>query len=284
MKTIALLGAGGKMGLRLSANLKDSPYRVRHVEISERGRAALAERGFQAVPLDEALDGVDVVIMGVPDNRIGQVAHEIAPKLKSGTMLVMLDAAAPYAGDLPDRADLVYFVTHPCHPPIFNDETDLEAKRDYFGGIKAKQHIVCALMQGPEESYALGEDIARTIYAPVMKAHRVTVEQMAMLEPVLSETVGATLCMVLREAVDEAVRRGVPYEAARDFMFGHLTIELAIAFEQLPGGKFSDGALKAIEAGKKRLFRPDWKGVFDKAEMDASIRAITGSETPASAG
>lgn len=279
MKTIALLGAGGKMGLRLSTNLKNSPYSVRHVEIGEHGRAALAERGFQAVPLDQALDAADVVIMGVPDNRIGQVAHEIAPELKSGTMLIILDAAAPYAGDLPAREDLVYFVTHPCHPPVFNDETELEAKRDFFGGIKAKQNIVCALQQGPDEAYALGEDIARTIYAPVMTAHRVTVEQMAMLEPVLSETVGATLCMVMREAVDEAVRRGVPYEAARDFMFGHINIELAIAFEQLPGGKFSDGALKAIEAGKKRLFRPDWKGVFDKEEMDASIRAITRTET-----
>ena len=30
------------------------------------------------------------------------------------------------------------------------------------------------------------------MFAPVMRAHRVTVEQMAMLEPALSETVVAT--------------------------------------------------------------------------------------------
>ena len=48
-------------------------------------------------------------------------------------------------------------------------------------------------MQGPEEHYARGEEIARTIWAPVMRSHRVTVEQMAMLEPGLSETVCATL-------------------------------------------------------------------------------------------
>jgi hypothetical protein len=35
----------------------------------------------------------------------------------------MLDAAAPHAGELPERDDITYFVTHPCHPPIFNDET-----------------------------------------------------------------------------------------------------------------------------------------------------------------
>ena len=58
--------------------------------------------------------------------------------------------------------------------------------------MKAKQHIVCALMQGPEEHYALCEEVARAIYAPVMRAHRCTVEQMAILEPALSETVGAT--------------------------------------------------------------------------------------------
>ena len=53
-------------------------------------------------------------------------------------MLVALDAAAPFAGHLPARPDLTYFVTHPCHPPIFNDETDIAAKRDHFGG-RARQ-------------------------------------------------------------------------------------------------------------------------------------------------
>lgn len=106
----------------------------------------------------------------------------------------MLDAAAPFAGDLPDRTDLTYFVDHPCHPPVYNDEVELAAKSDFFGGIATKQQIVCSLMQGPEDSYALGEKVACAIYAPVMRAHRVTVEQMAILEPVLSETIGATCC------------------------------------------------------------------------------------------
>ena len=88
--------------------------------------------------------------------------------------------------------DLTYFVTHPCHPPIFNDETT-RRKKDHFGGVAAKQHIVSALMQGPESAFALGEAIAKTIWAPVMRSYRVTVEQMALLEPGLSETVCATL-------------------------------------------------------------------------------------------
>src|SRR5690242_17508611 len=192
MTTIALFGAGGKMGCRLSANLQGSPFAVRHVEVSEAGQARLRDLlGVTCASEDEALDGADAVILAVPDIAIGKVAAKISPKLKPGTMVVVLDAAAPFAGHLPARADLTYFVTHPCHPPIFNEETEVAAKRDYFGGTAAKQHIVCALMQGPEEAYALGEQIGKTIYAPVLRSHRVTVEQMALLEPGLSETVVA---------------------------------------------------------------------------------------------
>jgi hypothetical protein len=154
--------------------------------------------------------------------------------LRSGAKVVMLDAAAPHAGELPEREDITYFVTHPCHPPIFNDETDPKAITDYFGGVHAKQHIVCALMQGPESHYAECEEIARQIYKPVMRAHRCMVEQLAILEPALSETVGATFALTLREAADEAVRRGAPRQAAIDFIIGHLNIELAIAFGIFP--------------------------------------------------
>ena len=275
MTTITIMGAGGKMGYRVSSNLKGSPYAVRHVEVSEAGRKRLGELGLAALPQDEALAGTDVVILAIPDNLIGRVSHAIAPSLAAGTMLIALDAAAPFAGDMPARDDLVYFVAHPCHPPIFNDETSADAKRDYFGGIAAKQHIVCSLMQGPDAAYALGEDIARRMYAPVMRSHRVTVPHMAILEPVLSETVGATCISVIREALDEAVRRGVPEQAAKDFIEGHLTIEIAILFGHLPGAQFSDGAKKAIERAKVSMFRPDWKKVFEPDAVAESIQQIT---------
>jgi hypothetical protein len=278
MTKIALLGAGGKMGLRLARNLKGSPYEVRHVEISDRGRAALEAEGLSAVALDPALDGADVVVLAIPDNRIGQVTHQIEPKLAPGTMVLMLDVAAAYAGDLPVNDQITYFITHPCHPPVFSEETDHAAQRDFFGGEHAKQHIVCCLAQGPESAYSLGEDIARTIYKPVMRSHRCTVEQMAILEPVLSETVLATCLTVLREATDEAARRGVPYEAARDFILGHLRVELAIVFEEKEGAVFSDGAYKAIAAAKPVLFQPDWKKVFEPEALAESVRQITKTE------
>ncbi|MBL1269332.1 MAG: NAD(P)-binding domain-containing protein [Halomonas sp.] len=275
MTNIALIGAGGKMGYRLSSNLQQSDYAVSHVELSDTGRQRLSEGlGISCVDAKQAVPEAQVVILAVPDTLVGRVAEELSPLMASGTMVITLDAAAPFAGHLPSRDDLVYFVTHPCHPPIFNDETDLDAKRDYFGGAKAKQHIVNALMQGPEELYALGEAIAKTIYAPVVRSHRVSVEQMALLEPGLSETVCATLLVVMREAMDEVVARGVDQECARDFLLGHMNILAAVIFEEQPG-VFSDACNKAIENGKPQLMRDDWKRVFEPEEIAESIRRIT---------
>ena len=108
-----------------------------------------------------------------------------------------------------------------------------------------------------------------------MRSHRCTVEQIAILEPALSETVGATLALALREATDEAVRRGVPEQAAHDFILGHLNIELAIAFGLFPEGKFSDGALKAIAQARPVIFQPDWlERVFAPASVLRSVKDI----------
>ena len=274
-RSIALFGAGGKMGVRLSGNLRKSAYQVRHVEVGEAGRKRLKEElGIDCVSVDAALDGVDVVILAVPDTLIGKLAAEIAPRLAAGTMVMTLDAAAPFAGHLPKRADLTYFVAHPCHPSIFAPEVHVAGAPDYFGGVSAPQSIVSALMQGPDEAFALGEDIAKTIFQPIVRSYRVTVEQMALLEPGLSETVCATLLDVMREAMDEVVSRGVPAEAARDFLLGHMTILSAVIFKQIPG-QFSDACNKAITFGKPRLMRDDWKAVFDGKEIAESIERIT---------
>lgn len=275
MTSIALFGAGGKMGYRLSSNLMGSRFDVRHVERSDAGRERLRSGlDLSCVDEDAALAGAEIVVLAVPDTLIGKVLTGIEGKLNPGTIVVILDAAAPFAGHLPERADLTYFVTHPCHPPIFNDETDPAAQRDFFGGVAAKQHIVSSLMQGPEEHYALGEEVAKVIWAPVMRSHRVTVEQMALLEPGLSETVCASLLVVMREAMDEVVARGVPKEAARDFLLGHMNVLGSVIFEETPG-VFSDACNKAIEFGKPMLMRDDWKRVFEPDELAASIRRIT---------
>lgn len=272
---IALIGAGGKMGVRLSRNLKGSSYDVAHVEVGEAGRARLKQEvGIDCVDLEPALKGAGAVILAVPDTAIRKVAAGLVDKLAPGTIVMALDAAAPFAGHFPERDDVTFFVTHPCHPPIFNDETEMDAKRDYFGGIAARQAIVSALMQGPEEHFAIGEKIAMTIFQPILRSHRVTIDQMAMLEPGLSETVCATLLVVMKEAMEEVVRRGVDPVAARDFLLGHLNILGAVTLGEVDG-VFSDACNKAIANGKPRLMRDDWLGVFEPAEITESIRRIT---------
>jgi hypothetical protein len=276
VQTLALVGAAGKMGTRLSQRLKESPdYRVLHVEAGEAGAERLRARGDEPVAPEAALPGADLVILAVPDTLIGAVAADVVPRLRPGAMVVCLDPAAPYAEKLPARADVSYFVTHPAHPPVFKDEDDPEARRDFFGAGKARQAIVNALMQGPEEDYARGEALAHVLWGPVLRSHRVTVEQMAYLEPVLSETVAQTCVVIMREAVDEAVRRGVPAEAARDFVLGHVGIQLAIFFDEIDW-QISDGAKLVLRVAKDQIIRPDWMRVFEPEMVKESCRQIVG--------
>ena len=276
MTKVALMGAGGKMGVRLASNLMKSNHDVLHVEIDPAGQQRLKdETGIDCVGQGQAISNAEAVILAVPDRLIGKVLMGFVDDLKPGTAVIMLDAAAPHAETLPKRDDITYFVAHPCHPPLFNDETDPDAQKDYFGGIAAKQHIICALGQGPEEHYAMCEQIARDFYRPVMRSHRCTIEQMAILEPALSESVGATFAKVLKDATDEAARRGVPYQAAEDFLLGHLTILLAVAFGVQPGGKLSDGCLLAISEAEPVIFKDGWLDkVFSPEAVKASVKSI----------
>ncbi len=275
--TITILGAAGSMGTRARNSFAKVPdkYRVLCVEAGEAGIQKLKDRGDEAADPDSAIAEADAVVFAVPDIIVGKVAEQVVPKMKSGAMMICLDPAGPHAGRIPDRKDITVFVAHPSHPPVFNDEQDMEARRDFFGSGLAKQSIVCALMRGPEKDYDKGEKIVATMWGPVLRLHRVTVEQMALLEPAMSETVAATCLTVIREAMDEVIRRGVPAEAARDFLLGHLNVELAIIFDEIDWS-FSDGATMAIEDAKKSIFRPDWKQVFEDDNLQASVRRITG--------
>lgn len=279
MSTITILGAGGKMGCRLTDKLAKTEHRLFLVEVSEPGKANLAGRGWSITPRAEALAQSEVVILALPDRVLGQVAHEVVPELRAGTLVVALDPAVAHAGGLPERADISYFVTHPCHPNLF-DHFETEAERDdFFGGAHARQAIVCALMQGPEEHYQVGENLARQFFGPVTRAHRITVEQMAILEPAMAETCGIALVMALREALEEAVRRGVPRAAAEDFMFGHVNVELGIGFGRAPF-PFSDGAKLIAGYGQRRIFRDDWLRLFDPASVKEQVKMIVAGSVP----
>lgn len=272
---IALVGAGGKMGCRLTDNLKNSDYAMSYVEVSEAGIERLTQRGVKVSSPKDCIPSADVVILAVPDIHIGKVANDLMPFIKPGAMVVTLDPAAAVGGHLPTRGNISYFVTHPTHPSVFNWEEDKKRHFDYFGGITARQAIVCALMQGPEEHYAIGEKLAKEMYAPVTRAHRITVDHMALLEPGLAETFLGAVMFTMREAMDEVIKMGVPKDAVFDFFMGHINIDLALCFDQIPGGVFSDACYKAINIGKPLIFREDWKKVLDPEHVKYQVGVMT---------
>jgi hypothetical protein len=275
------MGAGGKMGCRITDQLERvDRYETRYVEPSEEGRERLESRDLAATPADEALDGTDVVVMAVPDDLIGPITDDVVPDVGEGTMIVLLDPAAAHAGVLHEREDVSYFLAHPCHPSFFTAETDMDAEdTDWFGGQdRDAQDIVCALHQGPDDEYAKGEAVARDMYGPVREAHRVTTEQMALLEPALVETLLATSLYAIRDGYERVVEMGVPEDAAREFLFGHLRIELGIVFgyTDFP---FSDGALQAVAEGREEIFRSGWEDrVFEPESVRTSAERIARSE------
>lgn len=272
---IALIGAGGKMGCRLTDNLKNSSYEMSYVEVSPAGLERLAQRGVTVSASDDVVPSADVIILAVPDIYIGKVATDMLGKFKKGAIVVTLDPAAAVGGHLPKREDISYFVSHPTHPSVFNWEEDKKRHFDYFGGITARQAIVCALMQGPEEHYKTGEALAISMYAPVTRAHRITVEQMALLEPGLAETFLGAVMFTMREAMDEVIKMGVPKDAVFDFFMGHINIDLALCFDQIPGGVFSDACYKAIQIGKPLIFKDDWKKVLDPEHVKYQVGVMT---------
>jgi D-apionate oxidoisomerase len=272
---VTLLGAGGKMGGRVTANLRNlSQYKIAYVEASPERQKEMAAGGIETTPLEQALDTAEAVILAVPDRLIARITQEIVPQLKPGTIVVGLDPAAAYAEIMPKRNDITYFVAHPCHPPLFSDSEPASENTDWFGGRgKLPQSVVCALHQGPEEHYAIGEQLAADMFAPILRRHRVTIEQMAILEPAVVESTFAGCITVLREAMEAAVSMGVPKEAAWDFCLGHIRTELAVIFG-FAGFPLSDGAMKAIEQNRPRIFQDNWKDVITIPAVRQSVRDI----------
>lgn len=274
-KKIALVGAGGKMGCRLTDNfLKHPEYQVAYVEISEPCIEKLRQRGVTTTPQEKAIPDADVVILAVPDVAIGKISDALVPGMKSGALVMTLDPAAPLDGVIHMRKDLGYVIAHPCHPSVFNWEPTEEAFRDFYGGISAKQSIVVALMHGSEDHYKLGEKISQDMYAPIDKTHRITLEQMAMLEPAMVETLAQTCMEVVKEGYDNIVKRGVPEAAARDFVLGHLRIQIAVLFKEV-NGTFSDAAYKISKRAKPILFRDNWQKIFEMSDIREQVRDIT---------
>ncbi len=272
-QTITVVGAGGKMGGRATDNLRKLPYTLLLCEKHDAAAQRVRDKGLAVTPADKAVPASDFVIFAVPDARMAGVTREIVPLMKKGATAILLDPAAAYNGEVHLRPDCAFVVTHPCHPPLFGEQETPEARKDFFGGILARQDIVVALHRGSDRDYAAAEKVCREMFAPVVKAHRITVEQMAILEPAMAEVVGAAAATLIRQAMDQAIALGVPPEAARSFMLGHTQIPLAIVFGEI-GSPFSDAAKIAVKIGFEKVIKPDWREVFKPEVIRSTIHRM----------
>lgn len=269
-KQIALLGAGGKMGMRIGANLARGSYETHYCENNADACERLATEGRPTVAIDSVIAGCDLVILAVPDIALSAVTEELVPKMSAGSTLLTLDPAAAYANVLYKRDDIRYAVAHPCHPSVFlQRHTDAEFA-DAFGGAAATQSVAAAFDDGSDAEKAALESVVRVMYGPVDDVHWVTVTQLAYLEPTLVETTNCMLSALLKEALDETVARtGIPRKAAEAMLYGHIQIALAVTFKGT--NPFSDACMIAMDYGRESIIKPDWKKIFDQEELDKVI-------------
>lgn len=268
--TIAVLGAGGKMGMRVSNNLARTGHTVFYVENSPAGQERTREAGREVTELADAVADADIVVFAVPDLALGPVTAQVVPQMKAGSIVLTLDPAAAYAGLLTTRDDVIQAVAHPCHPSIFLQRQTPEEWADTFGGIAAPQDAIAAVESDDPGKRATVEATVRAIYAPIIDVHFVTVKQLAQLEPTLVETVACMIGALLNEALSEAVHTmGVPEAAARSILYGHTQVALANGLRG--DNPFSDACLIAMDYGRESIIKEDWKKIFRDDELDKNL-------------
>lgn len=270
LKTITVIGAGGKMGMRISANLQKSDYQVFYCESAPQAQAQVTAQGRELSAAESVVPVSDVVILAVPDIVLGKVSEIVVPQMKTGGILLTLDPAAAYANLIAQRDGIEYAVAHPCHPSVFLERYTKEEHADAFGGVAAIQHIAASYETGSDAQKAELSKVVSVMYGPVEEVHWVTVKQLAYLEPTLVETVACMVGAFMKEALDETVKHsGVPEAAAKAMLYGHIQIALAVAFRAT--NPFSDACMIAMEYGREKIVKPDWKQIFDEKELDIVI-------------
>ncbi|QBR48662.1 phosphogluconate dehydrogenase C-terminal domain-containing protein [Erwinia sp. QL-Z3] len=270
LKTITVIGAGGKMGMRISANLQKSDYQVFYCESAPQAQEQVTAQGRELSAAESVVPVSDVVILAVPDIVLGKVSEIVVPQMKTGGILLTLDPAAAYANLIAQRDGIEYAVAHPCHPSVFLERYTKEEHADAFGGVAAIQHIAASYETGSEAQKAELSKVVSVMYGPVEEVHWVTVKQLAYLEPTLVETVACMVGAFMKEALDETVKHsGVPEAAAKAMLYGHIQIALAVAFRAT--NPFSDACMIAMEYGREKIVKPDWKQIFDEKELDIVI-------------
>ncbi|WP_346235681.1 phosphogluconate dehydrogenase C-terminal domain-containing protein [Lysinibacillus telephonicus] len=270
--TVSIIGAGGKMGTRISNNLIGKEFKLNLCEKSDEKIKAMNDRNLTISSMEEVVPLSDFIILAVPDIYIHKISREVSPLMKKDAVLITLDPAAAYADQLIVNDHCTSIVAHPCHPSIFLEKYTKEEYDDAFGGVAARQEVVVAVHKGDESKLESALELISLMYAPVEKCHVITVEQMAILEPTLVETITCMVGTLLKESLEETKKLGVPEEAAKAMLYGHIQIALSVALKGT--NPFSDACMIAIELGKEAIIKPDWKKVFEKENLDYTIHKM----------
>lgn len=265
---IAVIGAGGKMGMRVSPNLAAIPeYDVKFCEASEAASKRSEEAGRPITPTEEAIKDADVVVYAVPDRALNVVTTENVPLQKEGSVVLTLDPAAAYANLLYMRDDVTYVVCHPAHPSVFLERVTKEEYDDTFGGIAAPQHVLAAMHTESDKWQPIAEEVITNMFAPVIKVHWESVHDLAVLEPTLNETIGCMIGQFLKDVMDYTVEvTDMKQESVEAMFFGHVYIALTNALRG--SNPFSDACLLAMDYGREAIIKDDWKRVFNDEDLD----------------
>lgn len=83
---VSVIGAGGKMGTRVTNNLAKHSDEVELLfcETSDGGIASIQARGFSTVATDTAVPRSDIVVLAIPDVLIKTVSVGIVKMMRPG--------------------------------------------------------------------------------------------------------------------------------------------------------------------------------------------------------
>ena len=83
---VSVIGAGGKMGTRVTNNLAKHPDSIdlHFCEASDVGVASIKARGFSVIAAEEAVPKSDIVVLAVPDVIIKKVSVGIVAMMRPG--------------------------------------------------------------------------------------------------------------------------------------------------------------------------------------------------------
>jgi len=147
---IAVVGAG-RVGTAVAVLLTAAGHRIAAVSGRDatRARAARHLPDVPLLPAAEAAARGEVVIVGVPDDAIAEVAKEVAGSLRAGAAVVHLSGAASLAELEPAASARATVLS--VHP--------LQTVPDVEAGIERIPGSAVAVTARDEEGYRLGESL-----------------------------------------------------------------------------------------------------------------------------